>query len=380
MNNLFRRDANLGSPADQSADFVELFFDLVFVYAITRITAVTAHHLDWPHVLRSILVLWLIWWGWTQFTWALNAAHTGLAIVRTVVLIATGVAFVMASFAGDAFEHKALWFAVPYVIIRIIGLSLYIRVTSNLQGHRDAVIAFAVPSALGLLAVLTGALSDPEARVWWWLGAIALDFLAGYLGGRAEGWRLHAGHFVERHGLILIIALGESLIVAAAAVGSMEHVHDFFIVGGLAVGLTCLLWWSYFSWIREQMEEALDHAKGSRQATLARDAFSFLHFPLICGIIGIAVAYEIILMHPHDLLTAPVAYCMGGGYILFVGSTAAAYWRAGGMILVPRLMIMTAAAIGVYLCIGQPPYIAMAILVFSLLVLFGIEWKKCSLQ
>lgn len=380
MIELFSRDVHMESPADQSADFVELFFDLVFVYAITRITAETAHHLDWPHVLRAILVLWLIWWGWTQYTWALNAAHTGLAVVRTVVLAATGMAFVMASYAGEAFAAKALWFAVPYILIRIIGLILYIRVTTNLAGHREAIIAFAAPSMLGLLAVLCGALAGPDMRVWWWLGAILLDFLAGFLGGKAEGWRIHAGHFSERHGLILIIALGESLIVAATGVGSMEHVHDIYIVGGLAVGLTCLLWWSYFSWIREQMEEALAHTQGARQAAMARDAYSFLHFPAIGGIIAIAVAYEKIIMHPHDPLTAPVACCLGAGYILFVGSTAAAYWRTGGMILVPRLVVMTVAAFGVYLCIGHPPYMAMSILVASLLALFGIEWRRCRVH
>ena len=106
MRKIFLPGKNLVSPTEQSADFVELFFDLVFVYAITRITSLTAHHLDIAHVIQSALIFWLIWWAWTQFTWALNAANTKIAEVRMMVLIATGVAFVMASSADYAFNKE----------------------------------------------------------------------------------------------------------------------------------------------------------------------------------------------------------------------------------------------------------------------------------
>jgi low temperature requirement protein LtrA len=175
---------NLSSPDVQGADFVELFFDLVFVYAITRITGMTAHHLDVNHVLQSALVFWLIWWGWSQFTWALNAANTKLAEVRMTVLIATGVAFLMASSADQAFGPGVLWFALPYMVTRILGLILYIRVTTNLNGQRAAVVLFASFSAFGLIAVLIGALVGPELRIWLWLAANGLDMLAGFIGHR----------------------------------------------------------------------------------------------------------------------------------------------------------------------------------------------------
>ena len=209
MKKILLRSKNLVSPSEQSADFVELFFDLVFVYAITRITSLTANHLDTEHVLQSLLIFWLIWWAWTQFTWALNAANTKIAEVRLIVLIATGIAFVMASSTDFAFTEGVLWFAIPYVIIRIIGLALYIRVTTNLNGHRSAVIGFALLSITGLIAVLAGAMVDPSLRIIFWLGAILLDMLAGFIGGRAEGWSLQSKHFGERHSLIIIIALGE---------------------------------------------------------------------------------------------------------------------------------------------------------------------------
>ena len=210
MRNFLFPNKNLYSPKNQSADFVELFFDLVFVYAITKITATTAHQFDVKHVLQSALIFWLIWWGWTQYTWALNAANTKISGIRTTMLVATAVAFVMATSVGKGFSEGVLWFALPYIIIRIIGLLLYIRVT--LSDHRAAVLSFASFSLLGLATVLIGALVSPEQRIWWWLATIVLDMIAGYIAGEKDGWSLHAEHFAERHGLIIIIALGESLI------------------------------------------------------------------------------------------------------------------------------------------------------------------------
>ena len=172
MRKIFIPGKNLNSPKGQNADFVELFFDLVFVYAITRITSLTAHNLDLIHVFQSVLVFWLIWWGWTQFTWALNASYTKLAEVRLVVLIGTGVAFVMASSVRYAFHEGVMWFAAPYVLMRIIGLILYIRVTASSKEQRAAVITFALVSMAGLIAVLAGALVSPSLRIIFWFVAI----------------------------------------------------------------------------------------------------------------------------------------------------------------------------------------------------------------
>jgi low temperature requirement protein LtrA len=367
---------NLSSPDVQGADFVELFFDLVFVYAITRITSYTAHHLDASHIPISVITFWLIWWGWTQFTWSLNAANTKLAHVRLLVLLATGVAFVMASSVGEAFGDGVMWFAVPYVIVRTIGIALYARVTTG-KGAPQRIRAFSIPSFVGLIAIMAGALADPSFRIWWWSLAIGFDMLAGYFGGRAEGWDIKSGHFAERHGLIVIIALGESLIVAAHAVGSQARSQELLIVGGLAVLVTCLLWWSYFSWIHEHLEEHLSKKSGSKQTGLARDAYSFLHFPIICGIIGVAVGFEKILSHPHDLLNIPVAAALGGGYMLFAGFTALSVWRLSGLLLIPRIVILIIAIIAVSFSVGYPPYIALSIIAVSLILLILLEWKKC---
>jgi low temperature requirement protein LtrA len=377
MRKISLRSKNLVSPSDQSADFVELFFDLVFVYAITRITSLTANNLSVENVLQSLLIFWLIWWAWTQFTWALNAANTKIAEVRLTVLIATGVAFVMASTTDLAFTERALWFAVSYVVIRIIGLALYIRVSTNFNGHRSAVIGFALFSITGLIAVLAGAMVNPSLRVICWSAAILLDLLAGFIGGRSEGWNLRAKHFAERHSLIVIIALGESLIVAATAVGGQELSQELLLAGGLAVIVTCLLWWSYFSWINEFLEENFSKKSGSDQAEAGRDTYSFIHFLIICGIIGIAIGFEKILHHPHDLLKVPVAFALGIGYFLFICFSIAAVWRTSKIILLPRLLILIISLLGIVLSAGHSPLLILGIISISLTSINFIEWKKC---
>lgn len=373
------RTKSLAVPHDnQSADFVELFFDLVFVFAITQITHLTVDHLGVAQVLKSALVFWLLWWGWTQFTWALNAANTRHPVVRMVTLIATAVAFVMATAIDQVFTDGVMWFAVSYVLIRLLGLGLFLVVTRRGAEHRSAVVGWALLSLAGMTTVLVSTLVSETARLWWLLATIGLDMGAGFIAGRSEGWYLRVGHFVERHGLIVIIALGESLIVAASAVTAEERSLDLLVSGGLVVLVTCLLWWSYFAWTQEHIEEALLEKTGATRARLARDVFSFMHFPLICGIIGVAIGFEKILGHPHDPLSVPVALALGGGVVLFVGFTAASVWKSSGVLLTTRLVLLAGSMVGVLLSIGYNPSLALGIISAGLAVTVVKEWRRCG--
>lgn len=332
--------AGFHAPGGQSVTFVELFFDLVFVFALTEITSFTAHHLDAGGVLRAALVFWMIWWAWTQWTWALNAADTEHGLIRIGTLAATAVAFLMAVSVGDAFEGDGgLWFILPYIFVRILGLGLYSRVAAERDRHLDAVRTFALLSSFGLAAVLIGGLADSNARVWWWLGAILLDLVAAGVAGRLDGWHLHTEHFAERHGLFVIIALGESLIVAAAAISGAERTTELI---GVAIGfvvVTCLLWWIYFGWLKDNLEERLREMTGSVQSRFARDAYSLLHFPLIAGIVGVAVAFEEMAAHPADPLQNDVLLALGIGVGLFLVASAATWARGTRRVLWARILV-----------------------------------------
>ena len=365
----------LNAPFGQKADFVELFFDLVFVFAITQVTHLTAHHLDLTTVLRSVLVFWMIWWGWTMIMWALNAADTRRGDVRAGTLIVTAVAFVMAVSTPQAFDNGVLLFAVSYNLVRLLGMGFYLRVVWTKDGFGPALI-FALTSLLGVSAVLIGAISSESARVFWWLGSIAFDLLAGYLGAGRRGLQVQVGHFSERHGLIVIIALGESLIVAGAAVAGDERTAELMTTGGLAVVVTCLLWWTYFAWIREFMEEGLERLEEQQRVLAGRDAFSFGHFPLLCGIISLAVGFENVLSHPEDLLPVRVALALGLGIVLFVGTTVYAAWRITQVFLWGRVIIIICTGVAIRLAANQPPSLALLITAVGLVLIVIIERKK----
>jgi low temperature requirement protein LtrA len=239
-----RHSPDIASPDDQRVTFVELFFDLVFVYCVTQVATLLHGHIDWGSAGSALLVFWLVWWGWTQFTWALNAANTEHPLIEVIVLVATGIAFLLAVGIPGAVGRDALWFAGPYVALRSLGLLVYDLVASRDAAQRRAVRTFALVSATGLFAVLAGAAAGGVTLYWTWAVAILLDLIAARVGGQLEGWNLHPEHFVERHGLIVIIALGETLIVAAARLAGATRTPAVIATGLLAVAVTCALWWS----------------------------------------------------------------------------------------------------------------------------------------
>jgi low temperature requirement protein LtrA len=367
------RDGIRASGA-QSVTFVELFFDLVFVFAVTQLTALTAHDLTPDGILRSILLGWLIWWAWTQFTWTLNPADTTHHLVRIVTLAATAVTLVMAASVSRAFGDEALWFAVPYVIVRALGLGLQVLVELE---RRDAdhagVIRWATFSVVGLVLVVIGAMVDPMVRPWIWLSAIVADVVAAIVAGRATTWDLDPAHLSERHGLFVIIAIGESLILAGTAVANEERSGALGAAAAAAILVASLLWWTYFGWLKEALEHAYAAAPPERKGPLARDAFSLAHFPLVGGIVGFAVALEEIGLHPEDPAPPAVLAALGVGVALFVASSALSLRLLAGPILVPRLAILAAMLVALVLVAPMAPVWPLSVVAVALLAIALVE-------
>ncbi len=331
----------LHAPEEQAVTFVELFFDLVFVFAVTQVTVVTAKNLDAAGVARSVLLFWLIWWAWTQFTWTLSPADTEHTIVRVCTLAATGAAFVMAASVPRAFADDPLWFVVPYVVIRAVGMGLQVQIDRERTASDFGVSqGWLTLSTLGLLAVIGGGLVSTPLRNWVWMAALLLDLMASASASRDAVWDLNPRHFAERHGLFVIIALGESLIVAASAIAEEERTADLVMVASASLLVACLLWWTYFGWLKEAMGERFAQAAATETGPIARDAYSLIHFPLICGVIGFAVAVEEMVLHPDRPATGAVTASLAVGVGLLVGASALSYWRVTGVVLVPRLAIL----------------------------------------
>jgi low temperature requirement protein LtrA len=358
----------------QSVTYVELFFDLVFVFAITQLTELTAHNLTPDGILRSILLGWLIWWAWTQFTWTLNPADTTHPMVRVVTLAATAAALPMAASVPGAFGDDALWFAAPYLIVRVLGLSLQVKVDLERgEGSHTGVITWVAMSSVGLVLVMIGAVVDPTLRPWVWVLATLADLLAAGLAGRNTIWDLNPAHVSERHGGFVIIAIGESLIVAGIAVGNVERSPALVTAAAAAILVACLLWWTYFGWLKEALEHRFAAASPERLGALARDAYSLGHFPLIGGIVGFAVALEEIGVHPEDPAPAAVLASLGIGVALFVASSAQALRTVDGPVLRPRLAILGVMLVALVFVASWPPVVPLLVVAAALFAIVAIE-------
>jgi low temperature requirement protein LtrA len=314
----------------------------------------------------------MVWWAWTQFTWALNAANTDHPRVQLATLVATAVAFFLAVGIPRALGEGAIWFAAIYVAVRVIGLLIYYWVAAADPLQRRAVRVFGAFSMSGLAAVMVGGLAGGAAQLVCWGMAIGLDLIAAGVGAQREGWNLHPEHFAERHGLIVIIALGETLIVAASGLIAASLTPVAILTAVLAVAVTCGLWWSYFRHVRTALEHALAARQGMARSSLARDIFSVMHFPMLGGIIAMAAVTEQTLTHPELPLDAAARAALGAGMVLFVGGTAMAVWWATGRALVWRIVLLPIAAAAVFVA-GSIPAVAMATMLALLLTIAAVE-------
>lgn len=313
---------------EQGATFVELFFDLVFVYAVTQLTAFVLHDLTWAGVGRAAVLFWLVWWAWTQFTWTLNLADTEHVWIRVPTLVATAIAFFLAQAIPDAYGSAGAWFAVSYTLARVLGIAVQTWVVRDEDSDDLALIVFILPSLVGIAMVLIGGFVEGDARLWLWVGAAITDLIAVAFAGRGR-WELAAGHFAERHGLIVIIALGESLIASGVATRGLTRDITFAIATSGAVVSACALWWTYFGVLHGGFEHRLAVQTDETRAAFARDVFSLWHAVVVAGIIGIAVGFEAAIAHPSDPLEGPAALALTVGVLLFVGGLTAAAARAG---------------------------------------------------
>ena len=361
------------ADTDQSVSFAELFFDLVFVYCITQVVHLMHGAFDWAHVGKSMLVFWLVWWAWTQFTWALNAANTLHPLVKISTLAATAIAFFMAVSLPESFARSSWYFALAYVAVRSIGLLIYLWVTWSHTGMREAVKTFASLSLAGLLAVLAGGYLGGQYQYWLWGAAILLDIVAAALGGRSEAWNLYPRHFAERHGLFVIIALGETLIIAASAVTEEFWNGNLLVVSFLSVAITCCLWWIYFYRTKDVLEHSVASAVGAERSKMARDVFSLFHFPLVCGLIIYAFAIEEAMLHPDGAMSLGSRIALALGILIYSTVIVVAESRATGKINFPRLIMTIFITAVIFVAAGIHTIFTMSIAVIGLMGMCVVE-------
>jgi low temperature requirement protein LtrA len=301
---------------------LELFFDLVLVFALTQVTGLLADDPTWSGVLRGMLVLAALWWAWHKFAWLTSALDVDEGGVRLAMLAAMGAMFFVALAVPGAFGRDAVLFGCSYLVVRLLHLALSATVTRADPDQRSSLIRTA-PTAVcgGTLLVVAGFL-DGHAQLALWGVALSVDYFGSILMGIGHGWWIAAEHFAERHGLVILIALGESVVAIGVGVGT--HLESGALVAAaLAIVLVSALWWLYFDVAALFARRRLAEAGGVERARLARDSYGYLHLPLVAGISLIAFGVETTL-HDVDasLDTVPAVALWGGAALYLLGHIA----------------------------------------------------------
>jgi low temperature requirement protein LtrA len=308
---------------------LELFFDLVFVFAITQVTSFLSHDPTWSGLLQGLLLLGALWWAWSAYAWLTNTLDPEEGAVRLAVLAAAAAMLIVSLATPGAFGSDGVIFGVAYFVVRALHLLLY---TIAGRGDPDlfrAVVRIVPAAILAPALLVVGGFLDGSAQLAIWGAALVIDYL-GVLLGHMRGWRVSPEHFVERFGLIIIIALGESIV--AIGVGAAGAPIDAGVIAAALLGMTvaACLWWSYFDWAIFVGQATLAEATGARRAVLARDLFSYLHLPMVGGIVLFAFGLKATLADVGDSLGSLPAFGLLGGIALYMLAHVVFRLRIGG--------------------------------------------------
>jgi low temperature requirement protein LtrA len=312
--------------AEHQVTPLELFFDLVFVFAMTQVTALLAARPTWTGVLHGMLVLAAVWWAWSVYAWLTSTIDVDEGGVRLTMLASMAAMLVAALAVPGAFGDDALLFGVAYFVVRALHIVLSAIVAHNDRTLYGALVRFAPTALLGASLLVVAGLVEGGARVAIWLVALGIDYLGPVVIGVGEsGWHVAADHFAERHGLIVLIALGESIIAVGAGAGFALTAG---VITGAILGIAVVsaLWWLYFDVAAIFVRGRLSQATGLLRHRLALHAYSYLHLPLIAGIVLFALGLKTTLHGPDDALdTVPAVALCGGAALYLLGHVAFLY-------------------------------------------------------
>jgi low temperature requirement protein LtrA len=315
---------------------LELFFDLVFVFAITQVSAFVAHHPTWHGLVQGLAIMAVLWQAWVCYAWFGNTSGSDDALVRVVMLAAMGAMLIVSLAVPGAFDKDALIFGLAYLVVRALHLGAYL-VLSRREPHLRLVVvrlATTMAPAAGLIA-LAGAVPEP-ARGACWIAALLLDFGGLVLRG-VQGWNVEPSHFAERHGAIIIIALGESVASLGVGAESLELGGEIVVAALLGITVASALWWAYFDVVALRAAQALREADHDEQVLIARDSYTYLHMPMVAGIVLFAVGVKLTLEDVEGHLPTVPALALAGGIALYLVALSALKRRNIGSWNRPRL-------------------------------------------
>lgn len=301
----------------ESVSPFELFFDLVFVYAFTQVTSLLASDPTWHGFANGMLVLAALWWAWGGYAWLATTISLEEGLTRIVTIGVMCAMLVVGVATPGAFEEHAIAFAVSYAVVRYLHILVYVSASRGDPNALHTVIGLLPGTTISVLLILAAAWQDGWLATGLWAVALLLDY-AGPLFIDPQGWTVSASHFAERHGLIFIIALGESLIALGIGASELTINASFVALASFGVITVACLWWMYFDTVAIVAERRLEKAHGVERARLARDSYSYLHLPMVAGVICYALGAKKAYTRPGDPLEWVPATALVGGVAIYL--------------------------------------------------------------
>jgi low temperature requirement protein LtrA len=367
---------------EQRVTPLELFFDLVFVFGFTQVTAVLAHEPNWHGLGHGLLILAALWWAWAAYAWLTNTVDPSEGLVWGTTVVAMGAMFVAALAVPEAFGRHGVVFGVAFLIVIVMQGTLY---ALSVRGEPDllAAIARVAPSsAAGAALIVAAGFVDGALRPALWLVALALGLVAPLFTG-VSGWRVHPVHFVERHGLIVIIAIGESLVAIGIGARGTGLGAQVILAAVLGLVVVTSFWLAYFDFFTIRAQQLLADRTGAQRIALARDAYTYLHLPMVAGIVLFAFAMKTTLAHVGGELATVPALGLCGGPALYLFAYVALRVRVSRSFGGGRLVAAVACAALLPVALVVPALVALALVAAVWVALHAYEliwWREARAQ
>ena len=341
---------------------LELFFDLVFVFAITQVTAFMANDPSFAGLGRGLLILAFVWWAWSGYAWLTNAVDPEADRARLVMFAAMAAMLILALAVPGAFGDDGVLFACAYFAVRILHAGLFWVAAAGDPAWRANVVRLVITALIGPgLILLSSTAVEEGTRDVVWIAALVLDYAIVLL-APAEGWHMHAGHFAERFGLIIIIALGESIVALGVGAAELELDAALVVAATLAVVIAATLWWAYFDVVAIVAERRFRAAAPGAQQRIARDSYALLHLPMIAGIVLFALGVKKATEHLGDPLAGVPAVALCGGLALYALAHVAFRLRNVRTLSVQRCVVTVVCLALIPLVLSVPALLSLAIL------------------
>jgi low temperature requirement protein LtrA len=367
---------------EQRVTPLELFFDLVFVFAFTQVTTVLSDNPTWSGLGHALLILGALWWAWASYAWLTNTVDPGLGAVSAAMLVAMAAMFVAALAVPGAFGSHGVLFGVAFLMVTVMQLTLY-----ALSARRDpdllAAILHIAPSGLGgaCLIIVAGFVAGGLKPVLWLAALVVAYFVPLALG--THGWRVQPAHFAERHGLIVIIAIGESLIAIGLGERASGISAEVILAAVLGFTVTTAFWLAYFDFFTIRAHQLLTDRGGAERAALARDAYTYLHFPMVAGIVLFAFAMKTTLAEVDGELATVPALGLCGGCALYLLAFVILRVRLSRTLRSGRLLAAVAFALLWPVAVIVPAILALALVAIVWVGLHSYEiiwWREARAQ